>query len=98
MTNIIMCDELKTLLEQKADLQLIDVRTSEKHLTFNIGGNNIPYEILAGHLQQLDPNKLTVTYCTSGHRSMRALELLVSIGFTNVKSLHGGMTAWQEVS
>lgn len=88
--------ELKALLDEKADIQLIDVRTAEKHEAFNIGGKWIPYEELLHRLGELDQSKLTVTYCTSGNRSMRALELLMSFGFESVKSLDGGMTAWRQ--
>jgi rhodanese-related sulfurtransferase len=95
---IILPQELKSLLDQQADIQLIDVRTSDKHAHFNIGGSNIPYELLMEQAGQLDRDKLIVTYCTSGNRSMRALELLNHLGFNNVKSLHGGVTAWQELS
>ena len=97
MMNEIMPNELKKLLDEKVDLQLIDVRTADKHAVFNIGGINIPYEILANYVQQFDANKLTITYCTSGNKSMRALELLKSFGFTNVKSLQGGMNEFSKL-
>lgn len=88
--------ELKQLLEMNADLQLVDVRTPEKHDAFNIGGTLIPSEELLTRVNELDPNKLVITYCTMGGRSMRALQLLVGAGFKHVKSLDGGMTRWQE--
>lgn len=88
--------ELKALLDKNIDLQLIDVRTKDKHDVFNIGGKLIPSDELPNHLSELDPNVLTVTYCTMGGRSMRALQYLVSAGFKHVKSLDGGMTRWQE--
>lgn len=93
---IITPGELQKSLQNNDDLQLIDVRTSEKHQAYNIGGKLIPLDELPHRLNELDPNKLVVTYCTSGGRSMVALKLLVSAGFTAVKSLDGGVTAWQE--
>ena len=88
--------ELQTLLMTNADIQLIDVRTADKHQDFNIGGQLIPTQTLPEHIHELDPNKLTITYCTRGGNSMRALQYLVSIGFKQVKSLDGGMTRWRE--
>lgn len=92
---IITPQELQTLLANHEDIELVDVRTLDKHVAFNIGGKHIPMEELADRLHELDPDKLIVTYCTSGGRSMRALQYLVSNGYTSVKSLDGGMTAWQ---
>lgn len=92
---LISPSELKKLLENK-EIQLIDVRTQEKHQTFNIGGKLIPFEELPNRLNELDQQRPIVTYCTSGGRSMRALEFLVHAGFSQVKSLDGGVTAWQK--
>lgn len=88
--------ELNELLKSNSDIQLIDVRTPDKHAIFNIGGKLIPTQELPERISELDPNKLTITYCTMGGNSMRALQYLVSAGFRNVKSLDGGMTRWQE--
>ncbi|MBV9575398.1 MAG: rhodanese-like domain-containing protein [Gammaproteobacteria bacterium] len=87
--------ELKKSLENNADIQLLDVRTPEKHANYNIGGKLIPLSELPQRLDELDPNKLIITYCTSGGSSMTALQLLVNAGFKLVKSLDGGMTAWR---
>lgn len=88
--------ELKKLLDEKADLQLVDVRTADKHQAYNIGGMLIPTEELPTRINELDPNKPVVTYCTMGGNSMRALQYLVGMGFKDVKSLDGGMTRWKE--
>lgn len=95
MNHIITTHELKQLLKQNEDIQLVDVRTMDKHSAFNIGGMHIPTVELPLRHHELDPNKLVVTYCTSGGNSMRALQYLYSVGFKSVKSLEGGMTAWQ---
>jgi len=94
--HIITSFELKDLLKQKADIQLVDVRTIDKHMAFNIGGKHIPMAELSVRSNELDPDKLVVTYCTSGGNSLRALQFLLSTGFKSVKSLDGGMTEWQQ--
>ena len=94
---IITSQELHDALQQNDQIELVDVRTLEKHEAYNIGGKHIPLEEMPTRLNEIDRNKLIVTYCTMGNRSMRALEFLVASGFTNVKSLEGGMTAWREI-
>jgi adenylyltransferase/sulfurtransferase len=92
----ISCTELNELLKKKADIELVDVRTLDKHMAYNIGGKHIPTSELSDRFNELDPKKLVVTYCTMGGNSMRALQFLLSAGFTSVKSLDGGMTAWKD--
>jgi rhodanese-related sulfurtransferase len=92
---LISVKELKHLLTQTAEVELVDVRTLEKHQEFNIGGKHIFSDELPNRLYELDTNKLIVTYCTTGGRSMRALEYLRAQGFTKVRSLDGGLTAWK---
>ena len=87
--------ELKEQLMNGEDIQLIDVRTTEKHAIYNIGGMLIPFDDLLNRLNELSREKPIVTYCTSGGRSMRALKLLLHSGFKQVKSLDGGVTAWR---
>ena len=95
---VITPSELKELMEKNEDVQLVDVRTTEKHQAYNIGGVLIPLEEMPARLNELDRDKLIVTYCTMGGRSMNALMYLMSVGFTRVKSLDGGMTRWKEES
>lgn len=87
---------LSDLQKQGEAIQLIDVRSQEKHDAYHIGGEHIPTDELPNRLGELRKDCLIVTYCTMGGRSMRALEYLLSQGFTNVKSLAGGITAWQQ--
>jgi len=93
---IISVSELKNLMRDQVDFQLVDVRTVEKHEAYHIGGHLIPTAELPMRFHELDADKPVVTYCTSGGNSMRALQFLLSVGFKSVKSLDGGMNAWQE--
>lgn len=96
--NTINSHDLQALLDKDpSTIVLVDVRTLDKHEEFNIGGKHIPLEEMPNRLLELDPTKLIITYCTSGNRSMRALEYLTACGFNNVKSLEGGMNEWREI-
>lgn len=37
-----------------------------------------------------------ILYCRSGKRSTKAYEILKSLGYTNIKSLYGGLVHWEE--
>ena len=43
-----------------------------------------------------DPNQVIVVYCGGGSRSALAADNLQKMGYTNVRSLAGGMRAWNE--
>jgi rhodanese-related sulfurtransferase len=79
-------------------LNLIDVRQPEEHAEFNIGGLLLPLgNIVAMQIDEIEDlkNQEVICYCRAGSRSMQACMMLESFGFTNVKSLSGGMMAWQ---
>lgn len=79
---------------QKCDgeIQIIDAR-SEKDFSSKgcvYGAQNIPHAKLRDALSQLDPEKITVTYCNKGTTGNAAQNILIGRGFKNVYNLSGG--------
>ncbi len=88
-------DELKGLLQEKPDLQLVDVREQWEYDTVHIkGAIFIPLSQFQNHYTKLDASKPVVTYCHHGVRSMNAAMFLIEQGFEDVSSLVGGIDAY----
>ena len=91
----ITATELAQEMQEKTDLLLIDVREPHERDICHIAGSIlVPLGELPARLDDIDGHGETVTYCHSGVRSMRALEILRAAGFANVRSLRGGIDAW----
>ncbi|MGI0068555.1 MAG: ThiF family adenylyltransferase, partial [Thermoplasmata archaeon] len=74
---------------------LIDVREQGEWDIVHIeGARLIPKGEVTEHLDELTPSRSLVLYCHSGRRSADATDLLLSLGFRNVRSLKGGIEAW----
>lgn len=89
--------ELKARLDKGDDLFLLDVRETHERDICNIGGELIPKDTVAQHLDRIPRDKEIVVYCRSGGRSDRiARELVAFHGYTKVSNLAGGMLRWSD--
>lgn len=72
---------------------LIDVRDPSEHQIFNIGGINIPLNMLHTEIKKISEisEKIIVFYCKTGFRSKEAVSIAQRIGFTNVCTIKGGI-------
>jgi rhodanese-related sulfurtransferase len=78
------------------DRQIIDVREVEEYEEGNIAGSiNIPLGAIRERVNELDPKKETVTYCSIGLRSYFAKRILKQKHFKKVKNLNGGYRTYQ---
>ncbi len=88
-------NELNSQLEEKVDLQLVDVRRPAEyqngHATSAI---NIQLAYLEREVSKLDSKRPTAIICASGYRSSIATSLLARHGFTKIYNVVGGTSAW----
>ena len=86
-----------TVEELRKDIlgyELIDVRTSDEHKFFNIGGKNIPLSEITDNLSYLSSTKPIVFYCATGQRSAEAVKMIKKRFEANLYSLEGGLKNW----
>lgn len=90
-------------VQSNEDFVLLDVRTFEEYEEIHLK------DALLLPVQELSQETLTsiglgegakdkeiVLYCRSGARSQTAYNIMKSLGYTNIKSVAGGMIHWQE--
>src|SRR5258707_4319333 len=68
--------ELKSRLDNKEDIFILDVREPNEYQICNLGGHLIPLKELPGRVEELDASKEIVVHCKMGGRSSRAVEFL----------------------
>jgi adenylyltransferase/sulfurtransferase len=88
--------ELKRRLDAGEDLFILDVRQPFEYQIANIGGKLIPMYEVPGRLAEIDHNREIVVHCKLGIGSQKVAEFLAQAGYTNVKSLAGGIRAWAD--
>ena len=92
----ITVQEAKALMDTQENYVILDVRTQaeydEKHIP---GAVLIPdYELQSRAGEMLtDKDQLILVYCRSGRRSKNAAQILVELGYTNIREF-GGIIDW----
>lgn len=86
--------QLQNLLNQKADIFLLDVREPHEYQICHLQGHLIPLKELPDRLSELNRDQEIIVHCRSGGRSRHAAEFLLQQGFTKVSNLTGGILAW----
>ncbi len=88
-------DELHSLVEEGADLQIVDVRRPAEYANGHApGAVSVQLAELEKRLPELDSGRPTAVICASGYRSSAAASLLQRLGFKNVSNVVGGTSAW----
>jgi adenylyltransferase/sulfurtransferase len=89
--------QLKEMMDSKADFQLIDVREPHEYEFCNIGGELIPQAEIPHNVDKISKTKQVVMQCRSGGRSGNMVQWLEkNHGFTNLYNLKGGILAWAD--
>ncbi len=95
--NSITAIALKQKIENKEDIQLIDVREPAEHNEFNIGGELIPLGTIVQQIEKIATDKPVIVYCRKGIRSQVAIQRLQEkLPFKNLINLIGGTEAWKK--
>ena len=92
----ITASEAKKIMDTQEGYIILDVRTQEEYeLLYIPGAILIPdEEIRERALTELpDKDQLILIYCRSGRRSKLAAEILVELGYTNIREF-GGIIDW----
>ncbi|HSS19895.1 MAG TPA: rhodanese-like domain-containing protein [Pyrinomonadaceae bacterium] len=90
-------DELNELIKQEPQLQILDVRRRPE-----FEGGHVPNAVhsplvsLEQNVSRLafNPQKPTAVICAGGYRSSAATSILEQHGYTNLRNVTGGTSAW----
>jgi rhodanese-related sulfurtransferase len=88
--------EVKGWLEGGEDFSFIDVRTPEELQIASIEQAEALDFNDSGRYMSLPKDRKIVFFCRSGVRSLDVAAYFVGHGFTNVRSMRGGILAWSE--
>jgi rhodanese-related sulfurtransferase len=89
--------EVKRLLDSGEPMLLIDCRTTQEREIARIEGTlHVPMQDLSRHLDSLRPHEETpiVIHCHHGGRSLKMAVALRQAGFSDVRSMAGGIGLW----
>lgn len=93
-------EELDELLEEGADVEVIDIRPEANFRQAHIPGSvNVPFVMLPKRVEEFDGAETVVTVCPHGKASLQAARLVRSYegipDDARVASLAGGLEAWE---
>ena len=92
----ITAEEAKQIMDREEGYIILDVRTREEYDQGHIpGAMLIPDTEIETKAEEVltDKDQLLLVYCRSGRRSKLASEILVELGYTNIKEF-GGNIDW----
>lgn len=92
----ITAQEAKKIMDAEEGYIILDTRTQEEYDEGHIpGAIVISHDEIEEKAEKMLPDKdqLILVYCRSGRRSKLASEVLVELGYTNIKEF-GGIIDW----
>jgi len=91
--------DVRVKLDRGDPFHLIDVREDNEFAKDHAkGAAHLGRGVLERDIETVVPDKRAeiILYCGGGYRSALAAESLRQMGYTNVRSMDGGMRAWRE--
>ena len=92
-------EEVFAGLQRGAPFRLLDVREDHEWAATRLpGAEHVGRGILEREIERLEPDltRPIVLYCGGGYRSALAADSLTRMGYTDVRSLAGGVRGWGE--
>ena len=87
--------EASSLVDQREDLYLLDVRTLGEYQQVRINGAQlIPIGQLVKRLAEVPKNRPVLVYCAVGSRSAQVVNYLARKGYPELYNLYGGIYSW----
>jgi rhodanese-related sulfurtransferase len=88
-------------MQSKDGVVVLDVRTIQEYEEIHLQNALLlpVQELSQASLNEIglsDKDQEIILYCRSGARSKTAFDIMNSLGYTNIKSVAGGMIHWQE--
>ncbi|AKN31399.1 dehydrogenase [Clostridium carboxidivorans P7] len=88
---LITPDELNKLIENKSDVTIIDARVNKQYEEVHVNNAiNIPHDQIREKADELNKEKIIVTYCNKGVTGNAAQNILINKGFKKVYNISGG--------
>ena len=95
---VVSADDGRSVLDAPpSELVVLDVRTPDEFAAGHLAGAELIdfYEAdFEAQLAELDRDAPYLLYCRSGNRSGQTRALMEDLGFTDVRDIEGGITAW----
>ncbi|WP_298866886.1 rhodanese-like domain-containing protein [uncultured Gimesia sp.] len=91
------CQTVKQKLDSNHRFLLLDCREQDEYDTVNIAESQLlPMSEIQQRVSELDKHRSEeiIVFCHHGMRSMQVTSWMLQEGFTNVKSMQGGIDAW----
>ncbi|RMH05334.1 MAG: sulfurtransferase [Nitrospirae bacterium] len=92
-------EEVKAKLDRGEKFYLLDVWEDSEWVKLRIpGARHLGGGVIARDIEAEipNPNAEIILYCVGGYRSLLSADLIRRLGYTNVKSMAGGIRAWRE--
>ncbi len=90
-------EEASSLIDQRKDLYLLDVRTLGEYQQVRLDGARlIPIDQLVKRLAEVPKNRPILVYCAVGSRSAQVVNYLARKGYPEIYNLSGGIYSWAQ--